>query len=143
MSSEIFESLWVEFDLTNSTSEKKKQLINISYNSHKKLKDLFSEEFSIRIDIAAPENKPLKLISDYNLNYFNKSERDCLETILVPYGLQVLNSKHPTRVQGTSKGLVDYILNDYLQANTFETYVSDNPYRTIKNKKMITKQRQQ
>ena len=92
------------------------------------------EELYSSIAIAVPENKPLTLMCDYNLNYFNRNERDCLQTVLVQYGLQVLKPKYPTRVQGTSKSLIDYIFSDNLQAKIFKTYVSDSPFRTIKKK---------
>ena len=36
LNKELFESLWIECSLNNSTSNKKKQLINISYNPKKK-----------------------------------------------------------------------------------------------------------
>ena len=82
--------------------------------------ELDSEELSSCINIPVPESKRLTLMDDYNMNYFNENESDCLETVLVPYGLKVLNTKHPTRVQGTSKSLIDYISSDHLQANTLQ-----------------------
>ena len=109
-------------------------MINNSYYPLKKHKDQVLEELSSRIDIVVLVNKPLTSMGDYTPNYFNINERDCLETDLVPCGLQVQNSKHPTRVQSTSKSLIDYIISDHLQANTFKTYVSDSLIRTIKNK---------
>ena len=73
-------------------------------------------------------------MGDYNINFLNKNERECLETILIPYGLYVMNKKFPTRVVGSSKTLIDYIITDHLKAETFETHVSDTPFRTSKNK---------
>ena len=73
-------------------------------------------------------------MEDYNINFLNKNERECLETILIPYGLYVMNKELPIRVVGTSKTLIDYIITDHLKAETFETHVSDTPFRTSKNK---------
>ena len=99
MSKTIFESLWIECKLTNSLSEKSKQLINISCNPQKKHNNRILEELSTSIDYAITEKKPLVLMGDYNMNYFDKRERECLETILTPYGLTVMNKDHATRVQ--------------------------------------------
>ena len=54
MPSEMFERLWFECGLPNSTFEKKKQLINISYNPLKQQKNQFLEELSRSIDLAVP-----------------------------------------------------------------------------------------
>ena len=102
-----------------SRHSRKKQVIKISYNSLKKHNNQLLEELSTTIVIAVSGKKPSTLMGDYSLNYFKKL-RDCPESVLVPYGLQVLNTDHPTRVQGTSKYLINYIINDYLQANTFK-----------------------
>ena len=92
------------------------------------------EEFSTSIDYAITENKPLVLMGDCNINFLNKNELECLETFLIPYGLHVMNKELTTRVVGTSKTLIDYIITDHLKAETFETHLSDTPFRTSKNK---------
>ena len=73
-------------------------------------------------------------MGDYSINFLNNNERECLETILIPYGLYVMNKELRNRVVGTSKTLIDYIITDHLKAETFETHVSDTPFRTSKNK---------
>ena len=70
----------------------------------------------------------------YNINFLNYNERECLDTVLIPYGLYVMNKELPTRVVGTSKSLIDYFITDLLKSETFETHVSDTPFRTSKNK---------
>ena len=57
-----------------------------------------------------------------------------METILTPYGINVMNKDHPTRVQNQSRTLIDYIITNHLKTETFETYVSDSVFRTSKNK---------
>ena len=120
---------------TNSTS-KQKQLINISYNPSKTLYHLFLEQLSLSIDFAVTENKPITLLGDYNIDYLNERERQDLETVILPYGLRINNTDEPTRVRGNSKSLIDYIITDHLQAETFRAHVSDTPLRTG-NKKRI------
>ena len=73
-------------------------------------------------------------MGDYNINYFEKRERECLEIILTPYGLDVMNKDPTTRVQNQSRTLIDYIITDHLKSETFETFVSDSVFRTSKNK---------
>ena len=134
VSKNIFESFWIECKLTNSLSEKSRQLINISYNQQKKHYNSFLEELSTSIDNTITEKKPLVLMGDYNINYFDKKERECLETILTPYGLNVMNKDHATRVQNQSRTLIDFIITDHLKSEIFETFVSDSVFRTSKNK---------
>ena len=49
------------------------------------------------------ENKPITLMGDYNIDYLNWKEKQCLDSITVPYGLNVINSQHPTRIRSNSK----------------------------------------
>ena len=56
------------------------------------------------------------LKGDYNLNYFDKRERECLETILTPYGLNVMNNDQRIRVQNPSRTLIDYIITDHVKS---------------------------
>ena len=65
--------------MTNALSEKSEQLINIIYNPQKKHYKSFLEELSTSIDYAITEKKPLVLMGDYNINYFDKGERECLD----------------------------------------------------------------
>ena len=50
----------------------------------------------------------------------------------MPYGLIIVNTEIPTRVQGNSETLIDYIITDLSHADTFEPIVSDTPLRTLK-----------
>ena len=53
-----FESLWIECNINNDVSNKKEQLINVSYNPNKALLNSFLEELSTSIDYAVTENTP-------------------------------------------------------------------------------------
>ena len=113
-----------------------KNLINISYNPRETLFHLFLEQLSLSIDFAVTENKPITLLGDYNIDYLNKRERQDLETVILPYGFKINNTDEPTRVRGNSKSLIDSIITDHFQAETFHAHVSDTPLRTG-NKKQI------
>ena len=79
-----FENVWIECNINNNASNKKKQLINVSYNPKKALLNTFLKEISTSIDHAITENKPITLMGDYNLDYLNKKEKETLDTIMVP-----------------------------------------------------------
>ena len=132
MNKNQFESLWVECNFNNDPTNKNRQIINISYNPSKSLIDPFLEELSTSIDIAIVENKPITLMGDFNIIFFNHKERQCLETITIPYGFHILNTTEPTRIGPTSKSLVDYIISDLPMIEGAVTYVSDTPLRTLK-----------
>ena len=75
-------------------------------------------------------------MGDYNIVHLNKRERQDLKTVILPYGFKINNTDEPTRVRGNSKSLIDYIITDHFQAETFFAHVSDTPLRTG-NKKEI------
>ena len=107
-----FENLWIECNINNDVSNKKKQLINMSHNHNKALLNSFLEELSTNIDYAVTENKPITLTGDYNLDYLCKKEKQSLDTIMIPYGLEITNKNIPTRKSGNCKSLLDYIITD-------------------------------
>ena len=111
----------VECKINNGTN-KKKQLIIISYNPNKSL-IFFLEELSTSIDSAIVENKPITLMGDYNIDYLNLKEKENLEAILLPYGLQIMNTEQPTRVKGNSQSLFDFIITNLPNSKCFETIV--------------------
>ena len=53
--------------------------------------DSFLEELSTSIDFAVTENKPITLMGDYNIDYLNWKEKQCLDSVIVPCGLSVIN----------------------------------------------------
>ena len=70
-----FESVWIECNINKDVSNKKKQLINVSYNPNKALLNTFLEELSTSKDFAITENKLITLMGDCNLDYLNKKEK--------------------------------------------------------------------
>ena len=70
-------------------------------------------------------------MGDFNIGYLNNQEKQYLDTITVPYGLNIVNTEIPTRVRGKSKSFLDYIINDLPGSVDFESYVSDIPLRNL------------
>ena len=73
-------------------------------------------------------------MGDYNINYLNARIKQDLETVTLPYGLIVSNTDKPTRIKGTSKTSIEYIITDHSNAAFFTPIVSDTPLRTIGKK---------
>ena len=75
-------------------------------------------------------------MGDFNINFFNHKERQCLETITIPCGFHIPNTTEPTRIGPTSNSLIDYIISDLPMIEGTVTYVSDTPLRTLKKKEV-------
>ena len=116
MNKKNFEILWTECSVNKNSSNKQKQLIKVPYNPSKSLYHQFLEELSISIDHAIVETKPLTIMGDYKIKYLNTREKQILQTVTLPYGLIVSNTDQPTRIRGTSKTLIDYIIADHSNA---------------------------
>ena len=76
----------------------------------------------------------MALMTDYNIDYLNECEQNCLGTVILPYGLRTLNTNVPTRVKENSKTLIDYIITDLHNSENFTNIISDTPLRTLKIK---------
>ena len=100
MNKNYFEILWVECNINCQVLRRQRQLINIFQN-------FFLEDLSSSIDRAVTENKSITLMGDYNIDYLIEKERQYLETILRPYGLEVINRDEATHIQGKSMSLID------------------------------------
>ena len=67
--------------------------MNVAYNPEKSKTDIFLEELALLIDYGIPKKN--FIIRDFNINYLIPNESNKMDTILVPYGLSVVN-KTPT-----------------------------------------------
>ena len=79
--------------------------------------------------MASTENKSICLIGDYNINYLNNKEKQKLDTIILPYDLQLMNSRTATRHQNGCCSLLDYIITDNALRGKYY-YVFDSPVKS-------------
>ena len=81
-----------------------------------------------KIDRVITENKPIMLMEDLNLNYLLESYKTKIDSILEPYGLNLVNSTIPTRIQNRSATLIDYTITDLETSKNVK--ISDAPFNT-------------
>ena len=89
------ESMCVQFTHPKTTQ---KFVINLSYCPNKKFADEFFENLARRIGRAISQNMPEILMGDYNLNYWDQSDRSKIDTVVVPYDLNIDNASHASRI---------------------------------------------
>ena len=64
-------------------------------------------------------------------------KRECLDSILVPCGLENLNTAIPTRMSGDSQRLIDYCIStDHSKTEDFVTFFSNSLLKATKNKEI-------
>ena len=52
-------------------------------------------------------------MGDYKIHYLIEKERQYLDTILTPCGLEVINRDEATHIQVKSMSLIEYIITDH------------------------------
>lgn len=119
----IYENIWIEYQIGPS-----KKLLNISYCPNKCQMNHFLDELTKNIDNAITENKSITLMGDYNINYLNEDEKEKLDACLIPYGLDVINKKVPTRITENTKTLIDYIISE--NETTAKYIIADTEFKT-------------
>ena len=102
-----YDSILIEFKAGLNKNDRT-TLINLAYNPKRNNKADFLKDLAKSIDHAQSFNSNLILLGDYNLNYLTKDDKQSLDTILIPYNLDVTNKLTPTH----SKALIDYIIAD-------------------------------
>ena len=86
------------------------------------------ENLATSIDSIVGSFDSIILMGDYNIDYLNKNERNCLDTIIVPYGLNVCSAKDETRINKSSKTHIDYIITD--EQNFENSFVFETHFKT-------------
>ena len=120
--SKDFGTLWVE--LTLPYKKFPSLLVNVAYNPEKSKIDIFLEELALQIDYGITKRQKILLLGDFNINYLHPNERNKIDTILVPYGLSM--------VQNTYKGknLIDFVIKDdelpHSNVFTFESPITSD-----------------
>ena len=86
----------------------------------------FQDELAINIDNVVSRNETIVLVGGLKYHYFEDVEKQRLETILTPYGLEVQNKEIPTRISRNTftRSLIDYMIADNFTVNS--TIVIDN-----------------
>ena len=123
---ELFESIWIEFELPQLASHVNKVLLNVSYNPQKSLSGLFLENLSKSIEVAMLKTSNIVLMGDYNIDYLNQPEQNHHDSVLNHFALNVCCLAIPKRVGKTSETHIDYIIKEKVQ----NSFVFDVPFKT-------------
>ena len=67
----------------------------------------------------------------YNLDYLDE-EKQNLDTIMVPYAMNITSNNIPTRISGNCESLLDYVITGLPEYK--RTYISDTSLRTTQGK---------
>ena len=121
-----FESIWAELKINNRKIQNTTILLNVTYSPNKNKTDIFLEQLATNIDNAIVRGHKILLMGDYNSNYLNSKEKEKLDSILLPYHLELQNKTEATRICKASKTatLIDYFISDiYVK----KTIVFDTP----------------
>ena len=89
-----------------------KTLVNIAYYPQKRMLDEFLEYLVLNIDKATTEKKRINLMGDYNLSYLCKNEKQNLDTILRPCGLNSIIVEDTTKITRHNKMPKDFLTTD-------------------------------
>ena len=82
-------------------------------------------------------------MGDYNINYLDRYERNNLDSVIIPYGLNVCSSETPTRITQSSETHIDYIIAEDTSKNiVFESnFKSDHLSSLLITQTKITKKK--
>ena len=83
-----YDSIWIEFK-DGLYKNDRTTLLNLAYNPNRNNKTDFLEDLAKSIDHAQSFNSKLILLGEYNLNYLYEDDKQSLDTILIPYNLDV------------------------------------------------------
>ena len=98
----FFESMWLE-----NNEPQDKCLVNISYNPSKNLSDFFLNKLSAEVSNAYSLTDNL-LFGDYNIDQFNKKEKEILDNFTSGLALNPTNVDTPSRISTTNQSLIDH-----------------------------------
>ena len=66
--------------------------MHLSFNPEKSKTDIFLEEITLQTDYGITKSQKILLFFDFSFNYLHPNEINKMDTILVPYGVSVLNN---------------------------------------------------
>ena len=114
-----FESRWAEIKVNNRKTQNT-ILLNVTYSPNKNKTDIFLEQLATNIDNAIVKGHNIILMGDYNIYYLNSREKEKLDSILLPYHLEIQKKTEATRIckAGKTATLIDYFISDiYVKKN--------------------------
>ena len=88
---------------------KKISSIKLTYNHSKQDQEKFIDELSYNLDYALGQSNTVHVQGHFNLNCLKENEKNKLETVMTPYGLQIVDVPEPTRLAQISESHIDYI----------------------------------
>ena len=147
-----FESIWAEIKVNNRKTQNT-TLLNVTYSPNKNKTDIFLQQLATNIDNAIVKGHNVILMGDYNINYLNSREKEKLDSILLPYHLEIQNKTEATRIckAGKTATSIDYFISDIYVHKTIvcdTTILSDhfslctmlkeetNPLKLVEKKKI-------
>ena len=101
---DFFESMWLEI----KESLKDKCLVNISYNPCKNLSNFFWNELSAELSKVYSLTENLLLFGDYNIDQFNRKEKESLHNFTLGLALNPTNPDNLFRISKTNQSLIDH-----------------------------------
>ena len=125
-----FESLWAEGKLKNNSHNGGTQFLNMIYYPNKSLTDDFLGKCQLASTMRPWKTTSSVLWVIITSTSHTKKECNCVDTILTPNGLHVLNKTDPNRTEGFSKSFIEYIITDLPNASFFKRYNSDTLLKT-------------
>ena len=93
----IFQKIW-------------KNAYQSNVQSHKTTSREFLGELSDNLEFAFEQCNTVHVLSEFNLTCLNVSEKNNLESIIAPYGLQIVDVLEPTRLAQNSESKNDCFL---------------------------------
>ena len=96
--------MWLEIN----ESLKDKCLVKISYNPSKNLSNYFLNELSAEVSNAFSLTDNRLLFGDYNIDQFNKKEKELLDNFTSGLALNPTNVDTPARISKTNQSLIDH-----------------------------------
>ena len=121
-----FESVWLECHRNFSKECRSKMLLNVISNPLKAIQSEFVEQLLNNIENATCESLSINMVVDYNFDFFRTLEREILKTVILPNGFSVAGPTLPTRICGTTKTHIDYIVTESIPGG--KCFVSDSPF---------------
>ena len=123
----VFVSVWDECK-KKFFKNFRKMLINLAYSPSKQHQKRFLDQLSYNLDYVFVQCNTVHVPGDISLNCLNESEKNKLESIITPYGLQFIDIHEHTGLAQNSESHIDYFLTKNLEKSRQFTF--DQPFKS-------------